>query len=193
MEKPAETTIYIPRLKKVVLLDHDRKMKVELTVDQLERFSGQMKARGEKATDPRSSSYSRRNSKRRTARPRTSAVFQSEYVTYQCETFAPRSPVVAQQYREFGDLSAQLNAVLNRGWPPFARMQVNAALAEEKLIPRKVALLIPSKSFLGGRQQHFRSEHELQSRLSESDQKRIVATEEAIHAYPATTLLEYGK
>ncbi|MDX1963327.1 MAG: hypothetical protein SFX18_09250 [Pirellulales bacterium] len=200
-EQGSEITLYAPRLGRIILLDKQRGVKAEITPAQLEKFCVDLKLLAEKTTDParkflltgqfeNTPAPSAANAEG-DADPVPQRVFQSPYITYQVQTFTPRGQAIPAQYREFSDLSAQLNALLKRSWPPFARMQVNAALAAEGTVPTKVTLLIPSQSFLGGKNLHYRSEHEYLNRLADSDQQRIAEAEELVGSCRLVAVGEY--
>ncbi len=190
LNSPRELTIYDPPHDRIVVMDLEKNHKTEIRTEQLLRFREELLARAEKTTDAGLRFLLEPKFDKQPGSTTAERVFQSEYITYQVETATPRTAVIAEQYRQFSDLSATMNAMLNRGWPPFARLQVNAALAEEKLIPTKVNLLFPSKSLLGQRK-HFRSEHELQTRLTDSDQQKIAEAEEHLSRTVLVSLREY--
>jgi hypothetical protein len=186
-----ELTIYAPRLQRIILLSPKHKQKTELSTEQLERFCAQLKERGTKATDSGLKFMLQPNLSMQAGSGPNERVFPSDFLTYQVETFSPRAAEIAEQYGEFSDLSAKLNALTNRGWPPFPRLQVNAALAAEGLVPSKVTLLIPAKSVLTGKNVHLRSEHEFLNRLTDSDQQKIAAAEDAFGTFDTVTLREF--
>jgi hypothetical protein len=190
LNSPRELTIYDPAHDRIVVMDLERNRKTELRTEQLTRFREELQLRAEKTTDAGMRFLLQPKFDKQVGSTAAERVFQSEYITYQVETFTPRSATIVEQYRQFSDLSATLNAMLNRGWPPFARLQVNAALAEEKLIPTKVNLLFPSKSLLGQRK-HFRSEHELHTRVTDSDQQKIAQAEEHLNRTLLVSLREF--
>jgi hypothetical protein len=187
---PRELTIYDPPHDRIVVMDLEKNRKTELRLEQLTRFREELLARAEKTTDPGVRFLLQPKFDVHAGSTPAEHVFQSEYITYQVETTTPRTAAIAEQYRQFSDLSATMNAMLNRGWPPFARLQVNAALVEEKLIPTKVNLLFPSKSLLGQRKQ-FRSEHDLNTRITDSDQQKIAAAEEHLNRTLLVSLREF--
>lgn len=190
-DQPAEITIFAPRFQRIILLDQTRKCKTELTAAEVERFCEALKTKGEKTTDAGLKFLLAPKFTMQTGATTGERIFQSEHITYQIQTFAPRSAAIAAEYREFCDLSAKLKALTQQGLPPFARLAVNEALAAENLVPSKVTLLIPSKSLIGGRNLHLRSEHEIQSRVTDSDQQKISIAEDALGTYQSVTLREY--
>jgi hypothetical protein len=190
LNSPRELTIYDPAHDRIVVMDLEKNRKTELRVEQLTRFREELQLRAEKTTDVGVRFLLQPKFDKQVGSTAAERVFQSEYITYQVETTTPRSAAIVEQYRQFSDLSATMNAMLNRGWPPFARLQVNAALAEEKLIPTKVNLLFPSKSLLGQRK-HFRSEHELHTRVTDSDQQKIAQAEEHLNRTVLVSLREF--
>jgi hypothetical protein len=189
--KTQEITVFDLPGQQIRLIDPQRKLHAIMRIEQLDRLMIELQKRHDSATDPGMRFLLQPQFKQSPGSQPNERVFQSDYVTYQVETFAPRSSIIATQYREFSDLSAKLNALLNRGWPPFARLQVNAALVDEQLLPTKVTLLYTNKSFLNQKQLHFRTEHELFTRLTDSDQQRISQVADHLSASKAITLREY--
>lgn len=97
-----------------------------------------------------------------------------ELLTYEAIGL-PNSPgTVVQQWRDYGDHFARLNALTHpRGLLPFPRLVLNRELAERNLVAQQVGLVIPRQSFLGGEDQIVRSEHKFFWRLLDEDQRRI--------------------
>ncbi len=161
-------------------MDLEKNQKTELRVTQLTRFREELQLRAEKTTDAGVRFLLQPKFDKQVGSTAAERVFQSEYITYQVETTSPRSAAIVEQYRQFSDLSATMNAMLNRGWPPFARLQVNAALAEEKFDSDESQPALPEQ-VVARQRKHFRSEHELHTRVTDSDQQKIAQAEEHLN------------
>jgi hypothetical protein len=79
----------------------------------------------------------------------------------------------AENYREFVDMYTRLNATQPNSLPPFARLELNAALAERGICPTLVERTTISPRALADEESIVRSEHTFALRILGSDQKRI--------------------
>ncbi|MDZ4817436.1 MAG: hypothetical protein SGJ20_00530 [Planctomycetota bacterium] len=107
-------------------------------------------------------------------------IFAGQYLTYRVLGVKPEQSGTEKRYREFADLSARLNALVNqRSLPPFARLAVNSSLAEAGKIPSKIHLTIPSRRLIG-RALELHSEHEFRARILDSETAKIEAAGETM-------------
>lgn len=114
----------------------------------------------------------------------------SKTMTYTLTTVKAHSDDAAQQYREFSDWYARLNAMTNpAAMPPFARLAVNAELARRGLMAEKVVLDIPSQLQRPG--QNLRSEHRIAYRLLPKDMEKIEETAKHLHTFTEVSLKEF--
>ena len=113
-------------------------------------------------------------------------------LTYRLETIKPPVPEAAQQYREFSDWYARLNAMTTPGAiPPFARLAVNDELARRGLIPERVQLTIPPQVSTVGRGVTLRSEHHVSWRLLPKDFDEIAVTAQQLVTFQKVSFAEY--
>lgn len=116
----------------------------------------------------------------------------SQYVTYQLVTTPAHSAEAAEQYRDFCDWYARLNAMSNVGsTPPFPRMVVNEELVERGLVPTEVQLNIPAQAALSGRAVSMRSEHHVYWRLLQRDFHRIAETGKQLATFKKVDFNEF--
>ncbi len=56
-------------------------------------------------------------------------------LTYEATLQTPRDASMVQQFADFADLSAKLNAIMPRPFPPFARLELNRQIASRNALP----------------------------------------------------------
>ena len=130
-----------------VLLDSDRRLRAELTTDEIRNFMTQLKASAATQSDP---------VVRFAANPHFEQTFvegaddqegeltlESEVLQYRIVTLKAKDRSHLDQYREFSDWISQLTTMLNVGsTPPFPRLAVNAAVVEQDSLASEVHLTI---------------------------------------------------
>ena len=146
LDSPKEITVFDREAGRILLLDPVRKIQTELTTQDLEVLSRQLRVwAGGQADDLL----------RFSARPE----FQEEYeattgglrlhspwLSYEAETIKPSRSTILDLYLEFCDWSALLNARLDPGSrPPFPRMHLNRVLAGHERMPQMVQLTVRPK------------------------------------------------
>ena len=114
----------------------------------------------------------------------------SQHLTYRAETEKPEADEAAQQYREFSDWYARLNAMMNPGsQPPFARLALNNELAKHGKLPKKVNLVIPAQ--VAGWGKDLRSEHRIHYNLLPRDLKSIDETDHQLATFKQIAFKEF--
>jgi hypothetical protein len=203
-----EITILAPKQERIILLDQTREQKTEISTKHVALFCEQMLKRRDSVTDAKLKFMLQPEFKVQPGNKAGELTFQSDYVTYQIEGFSPSDKSVAKQYREFSDLSAKINAIVNHGWPPFARMNVNQRLADDSLVPTKATLFIPAKpsgtaadskatiknvADRTSRTIHLRSQHQIQMDLTADDQNKVAKAKSLMQTLKPVSLTEYMK
>jgi hypothetical protein len=150
-----------------ILLDPVRRVRTELSTDQLAGAMDKLTTWASRQQDPFlqfaanpkfDESYSEESGK---------LVLASHEESYQIATTPAHEPDALGEYREFLDWYARLNTLLVAGPPPGPRLQVNAAMARYQVIPVSVQLT------RSGEKIPLRAEHEFTWRLSKDDLARI--------------------
>ncbi len=120
--------------------------------------------------------------------------FASPWATYQVMPQDPVNGEIARAYQDFSNEYCQLNTLINPGArPPFARMIVNDALGQRKLIPREVKLTIRPKEGLTAKRTTIRSRHQFTPRLSDADRRQIARAGQLVTSFTPVLLDEYQK
>jgi hypothetical protein len=169
---PEEITVFDPSRGRFVLLDGQRKVKTTLTTDELLKFAAAMKVQAHGMDGVVAFA----------ANPRFEESLDEEtgwlslagnVITYRAKCTIPKIPSAVLGYQEFADWYARLNATRPGALPPFARMELNRAVAQRQQVPEEVELVVEPKHRFVGRKLVVRSRHIFNWRLSNTDRKRI--------------------
>jgi hypothetical protein len=175
-----------------ILLNPTRKVKTEIKTDDVLTFAQSIKG---------AAGQSQNKFLKFSANPEFHSQFDEEreelnltspYMSYQVLTVKAKNLAAAQQYREFLDWYARLNAITNpSSLPPFPRLVPNEHLANRELIATQVQLTIPSQGPLGGKSQELRSEHKVTWRLLPRDLDKIAETANQLTAFKPVSFNDY--
>jgi hypothetical protein len=165
---PERVAVFDPSHGRFILLDPKRKLKTEVSADEVREFVESLHELAARSSNPVT---------KFAADPEFTVDFSEEgelslasaYINYKLQTVAAPTPTAAKQYHEFSDWYARFNTMANPGaTPPFPRLAVNAELVKRGLIPTEVQLNIRSVA--------MRAEHHATWRLLERDHSRITET-----------------
>jgi hypothetical protein len=188
-----EVTIFDMNAGRVILLDSQRAMKTVLTHEQLVRLTTSLKL---ETTSDNPVFYFAANPK---FTPKFDEVenvltMSSERMTYRVQGKVAEQDSAAQRYQELADWSARLNACRPGNLPPFARLEVNRALAEHGLVPFEVDLKIVVPGRLGSsRKLEMKSRHLVNWTLSTNDHKRIETVSQQIGKFEMVSFEKYSE
>lgn len=187
---PAEITVFDPARGRFVLLDPERQMKTTLTTQELLEFTAAIKVEAQErggvfaaAADSEFEEQADDGEGWLTLKGRLLA--------YRAKGQQPQSPSMAASYHDFADWYARLNATRPGSLPPFARIELNRALAHQGLIPEEVELTVSSPNRLLGRKTTIRSRHLPCWSLSNTDRKRIDTAGTYMAKFQAVSFQEY--
>lgn len=168
---PTQAAVWDPQAEQFELLDVQRSVRTRVDLAVLTEHLEQLRLRAARhqrgllrfLADPRL--------KLRDESPERLTLSSSQ-LQYVVELSAPLAQGAAAEYAAFCQASAQLNAMLQpAALPPFARMRVNAELAERDFVPDRVRLVIEAQD--GQPRQEFYSLHEFAWELTAADRARI--------------------
>jgi hypothetical protein len=192
LSKPSETTVVNRTRGLVILLDPARKVRTEIRGDRLTAFGDELKLWAGKQTDPLLK-FAADPRFEQSLDPGGELLFNSPFINYRVRTVKANTETVAQEYLDFADSYARLNALTNPGSvPPFPRLAINAVLFKQQLIPEKVQMTMPSRQRFGSKTT-LRSEHSVTWRLLESDLARISEADEQLVTFTPIPLEQYVK
>ncbi len=182
-----EITIFDPRRGRFVLLDEQRKLQTTLTTEDILKFTAAIQAASQEKGTPQ---FFQRDWSLSEDEKSGWLELSGERIRYRAQGSKPEEETAARRYREFADWYARLNAMRRGNIPPFARIELNKALAERNLIPTEIERILTS----GGvtRRKHLaRSRHLVHWRLSNTDRKRIQEAAELQAQLPHVPFSEY--
>ena len=182
-----EITILDINRGRFVLIDCKRQVRTSLTTDQLLRFAANLKASAS------GSSKVLVNAKlTESLEDDGTLVLAGTRVTYTVKTLKPPNADVVKRYRAFADWYARLNATRVGNLPPFARLQLNGALAQRGLVPQVVTRVVRTGNLLST-DHLLRTNHLVNWQLTNTDRKRISRAGDYMATYREVTPVMYWK
>lgn len=192
LEAPPEVTVFDKAGGRFVLLDLGRRVKTELSTERVAALATRLQQWARMQSDP----YLRF-----LASPKFDETFDehtgeltlsSAWLTYRASSVPARSEAAMRQYREFADWYCRLNTTINPGSrPPFARLELNAALARHGRLAREVVLTLRPKAGPVTKRITIRSEHEVTDGLKATDRSRIAQVEQFMAMFKPVSFEQY--
>jgi hypothetical protein len=190
---PNEVTIFDPSGKRFVVLDPDRKVKAEVSLEKIDSFAKTLKAEAVSRHVPLLMFLAEPKFTESIDDTSGELKLTSAWLEYRVRTSRPPSPEAAIQYANYSNWQTKFNALLRPGsLPPFARLELNAALERRDSIPSEVNVTRFSQQS-AKRQVTFRSEHRLQWRLLDGDRKQIERAAQQLAEFHLVNLAEYQR
>jgi len=189
---PEEITVFDPAHRRFVLLDCQRKVKTTLTTTEILEYAAAMKAQlldvggvFAFAANPQFERHVDEENGRLT--------LSSDLMTYRTKGAKPKLESAVSGYRNFADWYARLNATRPGNLPPFARIELNKAIAEAGLIPKEVELRISPKNRLVGRKLVVRSHHSVYWQVTNTDRKRVETAGTYLVSFQSVSFKDYQR
>jgi hypothetical protein len=194
MSDPAEVTVFDKATGRFVLLNMAKQEQTELSLADLDAFMEKLKQLANKQKDPLSKFFASPKFEERFDPANGELSLSSPWVTYHVITEATKNSAISDQYRQFSDWYARLNAMLNVGSrPPLARLQVNDALARHESLARQVTFTLSSVEKNALQKTVLRSEHDFMLSLTSSDLDQIQKAQEARGKFKLVSYDTYRK
>jgi hypothetical protein len=187
LSDPQETIIMDLTRGRFLLLDSERKMRTELMMRDVGKFNLDMREQ----TSTRNAQLFYPDFKYSHEEDGDWHIWSSDRLTYRVKGTAVRFKEAAERYREFADWSAQLNALRPGNLPPFARMQLNKALAEMELIPKEVEREITITSVVPFKKAKMRALYSVYWQLNTEDHKKIHQADDQLATFQPVTPDKY--
>ena len=193
MKEPAEIAIFEKAAQRFVLINVDRRIRAELPTKDIAVFTLQLQKLAAKNPDPLIRFSAAPSFQEKFDEAAQELTLSSEWVTYRLVLTPEPSQEVVDQYREFCDWHARLNALLKPGsLPPFNRLSVNTILAQRRAIASHVFLtLSPSKP--GQPPTKFYSEHRVVRPLTPTDLDDVAHLRAALSDFKLVKFEQYRK
>jgi hypothetical protein len=160
-----------------ILLDPERRVRTELSTDQLADVMNKLRNWASRQRDPFLKFAANPQFNESFDRDTGQLLLASAEESYAIKTEPAEGSAAMAEYREFLDWYARLNTLLTAGPPPEPRLAVNAALARYQILPVSVELT------RAGEKEKLRAEHEFNWLLSKKDLSRIDDANAAVAAY----------
>jgi len=191
---PASVAVFDKPQEKFVLVDPIRRLKTEVTTAELLAFTARLHTWAAKQKKPLLIFAANPAFEIEFKDKQNALTLKSDHLSYRLVTAKAHSEQASQQYREFSDWYARLNAMTNPGsTPPFPRLALNDELAKRVLVAEKVSLTIESQSKISPRAVELRSEHQIFWRLLQKDLKRIAETAEQLSTFKSVSYSEFRR
>jgi hypothetical protein len=192
LKAPAETVVFDKTGGRFVLLNLSHRMRTELTTSEVAAFIDRLQPVAAKSKDPLVAFLAAPKFQERSDQP-GELTLASPWITYRLVLSGESSPSVVEQYRDFCDWYARLNALLVPGsQPPFGRLVVDAAMAQRRAIASQVVLTLHTGK--GSRQPTtIRSEHRLVIPLEAADLERVARARKFMENFKLVSFDQYQK
>lgn len=194
LQEPAEVIVFDQQGGRFVLLDTERRVRAELTTQEVLAFSRRLQQQAAGHAKPFIRFLAAPTLDEQFDKASGELTLSSEWMTYRVLLADAASPAIAQQYREFSDWYARLNALLNPGSkPPLARLAVNAAVARRDATAREVHLTVKPEKTFPPRRTTIRSRHGLVRRLGRADLDRVAQTRQFMEIFKPVEFDQYRR
>jgi hypothetical protein len=192
MTAPAETVVFDHSAGRVILLNLKSHSRAELTTGELAEFTDRLQQLVARSSDPLVKFLAAPKFQESFNEATGELVLSSPWMSYRLTLVAGESPAAVEQYHEFSDWCARLNALLVPGsCPPFARLLVDAALAQRKAIPSQVERTLTPGT--GHQPIIVRSTHRVIRPLGVDDLARVAKTRESMASFKLVSFEQYRK
>ncbi|MCE5268783.1 MAG: hypothetical protein LLG00_12950 [Planctomycetaceae bacterium] len=194
MKTPAETIVFGAAAGRFILLNASRKIRAELTTEEVGQFTDRLRQDARKSSDPLVKFLAKPNFQVRFDQLGNELTLTSPLLSYRLTAVTQDNQAAVDEYREFSDWYARLNTLLSpSSRPPFGRMAVNAELAQRKAIASLVELTVSSSASDGNQQNTIRSEHKLVRPLQPADLHRVATAEQQMATFERVSFDQYRK
>ncbi len=189
---PPQIAVFDKLHGRFVLLDTQRKLRSDISTEQLLVFCGELRAWALNASKGYLQFCGKPQFAIEFTEKSSELSLTSPFMTYKLQTTKAKSLDASHQMREFSDWYARLNALTNPGGIlPFPRLAVNEELDRRGLVAEQVELNIVPQAQLGGKSVSVRSEHEVQWQLLDRDMKRIADTDTQLVSFRKAEFSEF--
>jgi len=173
-----------------LLLDGERKLRTEITTQQLTEFCDQLRERALAAGSGYVKFAATPTFAERLDPETNELVLASDFVDYRVRMCAPKNDAFLKRYQEFSFWQTKLNAMVNPGAPPpGARLKLNDALASRQQLPEN--LTMRRHGLLPGMSKTLRAEHRYRWHVGEPERRRIAEIESQLGTYQVVAFGEY--
>lgn len=126
-------TVIDPGRSRIILLNRQRQVKTVLDTKQVQLMVSSARVQA----DAKIASISKSDIEK-TANGTEEAVVQNDFMEYRASLQKPSQPDMAQQYADFADWSARLNAIYSPNLPPYLRLELNQLVSRQQALPNEI-------------------------------------------------------
>ncbi len=192
MAEPNEVIVLDKAAERFVLLDMARRIRSDLSIEDVTAFTAQLRRSAENHRDPFISFLANPKFEEKFDETSSELTLSSEWMIYRIVLQSVDSPQLARQYREFCDWYARLNTMLHQGAkPPTARLLVNEAISRHAATAREVRLTITPKKTFPPRRTILRSRHQVIRQVAEADLDRVTQTRQFMSIFKPVSFEQY--
>lgn len=190
LQGSTEAVVFDPASGKLVLADVARRVRSELTLQELSEFVDRLRERALRGGSDFARFVAQPEFGERLDADTNELVLSSPVMEYRARTTSPKNAEVLKSYQAFAHWQAQLNCVVNPGaLPPHARLKLNDALARRQLLPERVTMRRTTDVPGGGKL--LRAEHSYTWRLDDDERRRAADLEAQVAAFRVVAIGEY--
>ena len=194
MKSPEETVVFDKAAGRFVLLNLTQRARTEISTGKIMAFVDGLQTLTAKGKEPLMKFLAEPKFEERVDDSSGELTLSSTLVNYSVTLAPEASPSVVQQYRELCDWYARLRPLLVPGAPPpFARLQVNAALARRQATASQVVLTMSSGHGLKPQHTTIRSVHHVVRPLEPADLERVAQARELLSSLKLVSFDQYRK
>ncbi|HYW77972.1 MAG TPA: hypothetical protein VE890_00275 [Thermoguttaceae bacterium] len=192
MDEPDEVIVLDKAAERFVLLDMARRIRSDLSVEDVTTFTTQLQRSAEKNGDPFIGFLANPKFDEQFDEGSSELTLSSEWMIYRLELQSAGSPQLAHQYREFCDWYARLNTMLHQGAkPPTARLLVNEAISRHAATAREVELTVTPKKTFPPVRVTLRSRHQVIRQVAEADLDRVTQARQFMSIFKPVSFEQY--
>jgi hypothetical protein len=179
--EPPQVTIFDPAAGRFTIVDLGRRLRTEITSDEINELTTRLTAAALRHGDPLRR-FAAEPKLETTLDRRTGELrLESTLLTYRARLSKPDSADAVREYRAMADAFARLNGVLPGRLPPAARLALNEQVASGGNLPSSVEL--STRDSASAKWTTRRSTHEATWKLSPRDRERIDEAVQLSEAY----------
>ncbi len=191
--RPAETVVFDKIAGRITLLNPAHQKRAELTSTEVAAFADRLQRAAAKSNRPWVKFLAEPKFGEQFDESAGELTLSSPWVSYRLALSHDASPSIVEQYHDFSDWLARLNALLIPGSsPPFARLIVNAALAQRQAMAVRV-VKTDTPDPAAPQPTVIRSEHRLVRPLAPADLERAAQARESIGRFALMGFDQYRK
>jgi hypothetical protein len=191
LQSPEEVIIYDVKRGRFVLLDPERRLQAEVTLERLRELTADIKLAAANAEDENVRFLADPVFDQIKLNPAEQKIrMVSKRLTYEAQGAVPPDAGIVRRYADFADGYARLNGLRLGNMPPFARMKLNEKIAEQGWTPVEVVRTIPGQAVLA-KDYEVRSHHLYTWKVLPTDEQRMAQADRYLQGFEGADIARY--